>query len=274
MSAHAKRHFTGQKQEAYDAFDQPWKSVINAPNYDEYQTELAKFTQQAPPAMLRYVQDTWLPHKHIFIRAWTGHIMRLGNAAISQAEGAHAFLKKHIGGRAGDMLSIFNSISSAVISQLDQLRSNKEADDIYTLLFCRKPLYQAIEKHMSRYSLTRIKEQHQKAWKATQDAPLSLCTGAFTRTMGLPCAYRIDALIKQNQPIPLTDILTNIHQFWRIGGLENPAYVPLLEPRLPALPPKISGRTDVALIVPKRQKAPGRCSQCGEYGHTVRKCRM
>ena len=270
VGAYAKQYFIGQKQEAYDRFDQSWKSVINASNYDEYQAELAKFELSAPPPLVRYVKDTWFPYKHMFIRAYTGHVMHLGNAATSRAEGAHAFLKKHIGGRAGDMLSIFYSVSSAVLSQIDHIRSNERADDIYTLLFSKKPLYRLIEKHISRYSLTLINKQHQIAGRATTEAPLSICTGAFTRVYGLPCAHRIDALIKQNQPIPLTDI----HLFWRIGGLEKQAYIPLLEPRPPAPPPKVSDRKDIVLVVPKKQKAPGRCSQCGEYGHNVRKCGM
>jgi hypothetical protein len=120
------------------------------------------------------------------------------------------------------------------------------------------------------YSLTLINKQHQIAGRATTEAPLSVCTGAFTRVYGIPCAHRIDALIKQNQPIPVTDI----HMFWRIGGLENQAYIPLLEPRLPAPPPKVSDRKDMVLVVPKKQKAPGRCSQSGEYGHNVKKCGM
>lgn len=244
--------------------------MVNASNYDEYQVKLAKFELSEPPPLVQYVKDTWFPFKHMFIRAYTGYIMHLGNAATSRAEGAHAFLKKHIGGRAGDILSIFYSVSSAVLSQIDHIQSNERADDIHTLLFSKKPLYQLIEKHLSRYSLTLINKQHQIASRATTEAPLSVCTGAFARVYGLPCAHRIDALVKQNQPIPLTDI----HLFWRIGGLENQAYLPPLEPRLPAPPPKVSDRKDMMVVVPKKQKAPGRCSQCGECGHNVRKCRM
>ena len=271
VSAYAKQYFTGQKQEAYDIFEQSWKSVINAPNFDEYKAKLAIFELSAPPPLVRYVKDTWLPYKHKFVKAYTGHIMHLGNAATSRAEGAHAFLKKHIGGRAGDILSIFTSISSAIRSQLDHLRSDQAADDIFTLYYCRKGLYRLINAQISRYSLNLIRKQHIIAWRATPDAPISVCTGAFTRVYGLPCAHRIETLIKQNLSIPLTDI----HPFWRTSGLGTQGsipYLPLLEPRLPAPPPKISDRTDVVLVVPKKQKAPGRCSQCGEYGHNIRKC--
>jgi hypothetical protein len=146
--------------------------------------------------------------------------MHLGNAATSRAKGAYAFLKKHIGGRAGDMISIFGGISNAISTQMDHVRSDMCADNIYTLLFSIKPIYRLIKQYISRYALILIDRQHQKATKATTEAPLSVCTGAFTRIYGLPCAHRIDSLIKQNQPIPLA----NIHQFWRIRpvpGLEN-----------------------------------------------------
>jgi hypothetical protein len=58
ISAYAKRFFKGQKQDAYDAFDQSWKSVLNASNYTEYQTELAKFELSTPPPLVRYIKDT------------------------------------------------------------------------------------------------------------------------------------------------------------------------------------------------------------------------
>jgi hypothetical protein len=145
-------------------------------------------------------------------------------------------------------------------------------EEYYILILSRKPIYRLIKQHIiSRYTLILIDEQHRKATRATTEALLSVCTGAFTRVYSLPCAQRINSLIKQNQPIPLTDI----HQFWRIvPGLENQAYRPLLEPRLPAPPPKVPDQRDGVLVVPKKKKAPGRCSQCGEVGHNVKKCGM
>jgi hypothetical protein len=59
-----------------------------------------------------------------------------------------------------------------------------------------------------------------------------------------------------------------------VPGLENQAYRPLLEPRLPAPPPKVPDQRDIVLVVPKKQKALGRCSHCGEIGHNVKKCGM
>jgi hypothetical protein len=169
------------------------------------------------------------------------------------------------------MISIFSGISHAISTQMDHIRSDTCADDIHTLLFSTKPIYRLIKLYISRYALILIDRQHKQATRATAEAPLSVCTGAFTRVNGLPCAHRINGLIKQNQPIPLTDI----HQFWRIRpGLENQAYRPLLEPRLPAPPPRVPDQRDGVLVVPKKKKAPGRCSQCGEIGHNVKKCGM
>ena len=165
---------------------------------DEYQAELAKFALSAPPPSVQYIKDTWFPYKRMIIRAYTGHIMHFGNAATSRAEGAHAFLKNHTGGRAGDMLSIFYSISNAVLSQIDHIRFNERADDTHTFLFSKKPLYRLIEKHISRYSLTLNNKQHRIADRATTEAPLPVCTGTFTRVYGLPCTHHIDTLIKQN----------------------------------------------------------------------------
>jgi hypothetical protein len=116
--------------------------------------------------------------------------MHFGNAATSRAEGVHAFLKKHIAGRAGDMISIFSGISHAISTQIDHIRSDTCADDIHTLLFSTKPIYRLIKLYISRYALILIDKQHKQATRATAEAPLSVCTGAFTRVNGLPCAHR------------------------------------------------------------------------------------
>jgi len=96
----------------------------------------------------------------MFMKVYTGRIMHFGNAATSRAEGAHSFLKKHIGGRAGDLLAVFYSISNAIGFQIDRVRSHTRGDDIHTLVFTQKWLYQVVKKHITRYRLRLINGQH------------------------------------------------------------------------------------------------------------------
>jgi hypothetical protein len=92
--AKTKQHFSSNEE--FEAFIQSWKSLINSSTIIEYQNQLAKFEtnfSQIAPAALRYVKDTWLTYKEMFIRAWIGQYLHLGNWATSRVEGSHAILK-------------------------------------------------------------------------------------------------------------------------------------------------------------------------------------
>lgn len=106
--AKTKQYFS--LNEEFEAFIKSWKELINSSTIDEYEDQLAKFeTQfgQVAPGALRYVKGTWLTYKGMFVRAWIGQYLHLGNWATSRVEGSHAFLKKYIGASMGDMLFVF-----------------------------------------------------------------------------------------------------------------------------------------------------------------------
>jgi hypothetical protein len=131
----------------------------------------------------------------MFIRAWIGQYLYLGNWATSRVEGSHAVLKKHIGGSTGDMLFAFERINNALEAQYYTLSSDLAEDRINTLNFCSHFLYSNITKRTSRYSISLISNQATIAKRATPEAPLSNCTNIFTRIMGLLYAYRIAGLL-------------------------------------------------------------------------------
>lgn len=278
MLAKTKQYFSSNEE--FEAFIKSWKELINSSNIDEYNAQLAKFTtqfNQIAPNALRYIQSTWLTYKEMFIRAWVGQYLHLGNWATSRVEGSHAFLKKYIGGSSGDMLHVFERINNALQAQYQRLESDLAEDKIKRLNFCSHFLYSNIIKRTSRYSISLISNQAAIAKRATPEAPLSNCTNIFTRTMGLPCAHRIASLLTKHQPIPLSDI----HQFWRIGlSNESSMYLPILDPLLPP-PTRRSAQENISDQNIKtsnqkvtKKKAPSKCSNCGEIGHTIRSCRV
>jgi hypothetical protein len=218
------------------------------------------------------VKQTWLTYKEMFIRAWVGQYLHLSNWATSRVEGSHAILKKHIGASTGDILFVFERINNALEAQHYTLSSDLAEDQIKTLNFCSHFLYSNITKRTSRYSISLIYNQATIAKRATPEAPLSKCTNIFTRTMGLPCAHRIASLLSTYQPIPLSDI----HQFWRIGlGNEALEYLPILNPLIPQPPARKSNHyTKSSNQKITKRKAPSKCSNCGEIGHTIRSCRV
>jgi hypothetical protein len=81
-------------------------------------------------------------------------------------------------------------------------------------------------------------------------------------------------LLDIKQPI----LLSAIHPFWRqnLASEDQSDYLPLLEPRLPILKAKKSnqGGGDQGRNSTGRKKAPSKCSNCGEIGHTIRLCKV
>lgn len=143
--ARAKQYFTSNEQ--FEAFIQSWKEFINSSNSIEYEDLLAKFMtkySRVAPAALRYIQGTWLTYKEMFIRAWIGQYLYLGNWATSRVEGSHAFLKKYIGASTDDMLFVFERIKNAIQSQHYVLLSDISEDQIKTFNFCSHFLYSKI----------------------------------------------------------------------------------------------------------------------------------
>jgi hypothetical protein len=69
MLAKTKQYFSSNKE--FEAFIQSWRSLINSSSIVEYNDQLAKFEIRFSfaPAALRYVKETWLTYKEMFIRA-------------------------------------------------------------------------------------------------------------------------------------------------------------------------------------------------------------
>jgi hypothetical protein len=154
--AKTKQYFSSNEE--FEAFMKLWKELINSSTIVEYKDRLAKFETRfsLTPAALRYVKQTWLTYKEMFIRAWIGQYLHLGNWATSRVEGSHAMLKKYIGGSTGNILFVFERINNALEAQHYTLSSDLAEDQIKTLNFCSHFLYSHIIKRTSRYSLRLI----------------------------------------------------------------------------------------------------------------------
>jgi hypothetical protein len=73
-----KQYFSSN--EVFETFIQHWGDHIYSFSIGEYKDQLAEFeiSQTAPPA-LRCVKETCLTNRELFIRAWVGQYLHLGN---------------------------------------------------------------------------------------------------------------------------------------------------------------------------------------------------
>ena len=250
--ANTKQYFSSNEE--FVAFVRSWKDLINSSTIVEYNDQLAKFEVRfcLAPAALQYVKETWLTYKEMFIRAWTGQHLHLGNWVTSRVEGTHASLTKHIA-LTDDVLCVSERIKCELIMEHQKLLSDLSEDKIKALTFCFNYLYSKVSRKVSQCSLHLIYDQASIAKRATSEAPLSPCTNIFTRTMGLPCAHRIAYLLSTDQPIPLSDI----NQFWRVGLSDNiPEHLPEPAPVLPSTPAPVLPLSPPVTVLPPQAPLP------------------
>ncbi|CAG8580965.1 4956_t:CDS:2, partial [Scutellospora calospora] len=156
--------------------------------------------------VISYLQETWIPWKKKFIKAWTNQLLYLGTTVTSHIEGSHVTLKAYLQTSTGDLHHVYTTISLAVTNQRKEFNTMIASERIRIPAFATyNSLYSNIRDKVSSFALNKINDQYQKAKRATAQEPLPSCTGTFTRTMGLPCAHFIQYL-ENNQNLMLNDI--------------------------------------------------------------------
>jgi hypothetical protein len=73
----------------------------------------------------------------------------------------------------------------------------------------RIPFFRDVISHVSRYTLKELQKQYMKVELGTMSP---VCSGRFTKTMGLPCAHEMCKWKNGTLPLDL------IHSQWRIEG--------------------------------------------------------
>lgn len=210
-----KQYF--DQKDTHQEFLQAWNQLISSATEADYYTRLSELEDvyNGFPQMLGYIKETWLVYKEYFIVAWTQKYLHFGNLAASRVEGSSLLLRRTIDAP-GDMSILFEKITHEVQGQSAMLENTLKQDKVARPVMSLDPLYANIVTKTSQYSLKLIKEEARRARMAviaTDPIPLPPCTNVFSRTVGLPCAHRLGALLASNEPIQLTEI----HPFWRTG---------------------------------------------------------
>jgi hypothetical protein len=259
--------------EKWKEFETGWRSVIQAPTVKQFESLWLEFKTQyssTPETQycVTYLQNEWLKpgQKERLVAAWTNQYLHFGVRTTSRVEGAHAYIKRYLGGSKskGDLLSSWLHIEAAVINQIIaiSIRTNQQRDN--TPINVERTIYQGCFGVVSWHAL-RLVEKHLESISL----PLRPCTGSFVRSMGLPCAHICDA--KKETGLTPADF----HEYWywdRTSTLQ-----PLLDPlwagrrRIATTANAQISRTGRILStgeeLPIRQ--PPVCSACHRKGHTM-----
>jgi hypothetical protein len=134
----------------WEVFEVVWRTVIQAPTIEQFDQHWLQFqTQYTTPKTqqcIAYLQKEWLKEgqRERLVKAWTDQYLHFGIRVTSRAEGAHAYIKRYLGGKKtkGDLYSSWLLIEAAIINQITAISTRTSIQQDRAPLNIDKKLYQ------------------------------------------------------------------------------------------------------------------------------------
>ena len=193
--------------EDWPAFEAAWRRIIQARTIEQFDKHWLNFqTQYSTPKTqqcVTYLQNEWLKpgQRERLVEAWTNQYLHFGIRVTSRAEGAHAYIKRYLGGKKskGDLYSSWLLIEAAVINQVIAVSTRTTIQQDRAPIDIDKKLYQGCFGVITWHAL-RLVQQHLELVSLS----LQPCTRSFTRLIGLSCAH-IYNIKKATSSLTLSD---------------------------------------------------------------------
>ncbi|KAJ3455099.1 hypothetical protein MRS44_013699 [Fusarium solani] len=209
----------------WNEFFNCWHSIVRSADEETFDRRVKGFEERYLPQYLEevgYIKTNWLDlYKEKLVKAWVDRYPHFGNVVTSRVEGIHALLKSHLKRSTLDLFEAWRAVKHALLNQLAELRYNQAKQQSRVPIELSGVLYNAVHGWVSHEALRKVEEQRKLLLK--EDLPA--CTGAFSRSHGLPCAHMLKALQEQDQPL----CLEHFHRHWHLSRPGSPQL--LLEPR-------------------------------------------
>ena len=257
-------------QEEWNAFELAWRTVIQASTIEQFDQLWLQFkTRYSSPHTIQcihYLMKEWIydGQKERLVAAYTNQHLHFGIRVTSRVEGAHAYIKRYLGGKKskGDLLSTWKQIELAVINQIATVTISTSTLRDRVPIDIDKKLYQGCFGVITWYALRLVQHHFDSAV-----LPLRPCTGSFTRSMGLPCAHTYSTKKAASQSFTPTDF--HIHWYWDHQSIQHPLLDPIwagrhyTSQRVASTGRILSTGEELA---PKRAPT---CSRCHIKGHMM-----
>jgi len=104
-----------------------WRDVVNSPTEDSFAIAWLTFKDEVcgPFSLfVKYVEETVLPLKKHFLRAWTNKYLHLGCRSTNIVESTHAQLKTYSRSSVGDLTSCWDEIDKMLKNQLGEIQGS------------------------------------------------------------------------------------------------------------------------------------------------------
>src|SRR2546421_12144147 len=197
--------------------------MVNHSTVSEFEDSWAKLQEKwnetaSGRDVIEYLTNEYIHKKEKFVRAYTNHNLHLGNVASSPVEGAHAALKKCLGGSTGNLYIVFESMK-AKLKEKHIAASKKLSDELQLVPnWLNIPLFEQVVKKISSYALGKVYEQYLKFQRYHQSKEeLPACTKYHQYALRLPCVHTLQnqlprACVHIEQPTAFKDIILELSQ--------------------------------------------------------------
>ncbi|XP_021773618.1 uncharacterized protein LOC110737590 [Chenopodium quinoa] len=185
-----------------------WKRIMDATTEADYNVvvDTMKARWASYPAMITYIERTWLCHKIKLVSFWTNQVLHFGNTSNCRVESQHSAVKSWFESSTGSLDTWFN---------LEASRS--KIGEKYRQL----PLSR-INGKVSQHCL-KILDDETRRMRELSYQIYERCGCAIRVTHGLPCVCRIhDSLVAQSGLY-----IRQIHPFWKTLVIGDDVDIPV-----------------------------------------------
>src|SRR5436305_6604261 len=211
----------GTESDKVKEFLTEWTTMVNHSTVSEFEDSWVKLQEKwnetaSSQDVIEYLTNEYIHKKEKFVRAYTNHNLHLGNVTSSRVEGAHAALKKYLGGSTGNLYIVFESMEAKLNKQY--IAASKKLSDGLQLVpnWLNISLFKQVVKKISSYTLGKVYEQYLKFQCYHQSKEeLPAYTKYHQPAIRLPCAHTLQNQLpytRVEQSIAFKDLILELPQ--------------------------------------------------------------
>jgi len=144
-----------------------WRDVVNSPMEDSFAIAWLTFKDEVCepfPLFVKYVEETVLPLKKHFVRAWTNKCLHLGCRETNIVESAHAQLKRYFRSSVGDLTSCWDEIDKMLKIQFGEIQGSfGRSITVMVHKYKKTKLFSELEGYVSKAGLGFIDEEFERS---------------------------------------------------------------------------------------------------------------
>lgn len=230
------------KQEVVDTerttrFEEDYKKILKSPTEEDFEAA-RKEIRQLSPQMATYLDKNWWPYKEKIVACWTNKYTTFGLLSTSRVEGAHASMKRWLQSSRSDIYSLFRTLNLFFEEHVRNVIYKEEAATVNLPRFAREDFYVDINKHITRYALSKMYEVHGQAKALVEERKkdpsnfkVPPCKQSFSKGLGYPCKHEWLRLL--DAQVDGRSLSFQPHQFHKHWWIDRTAAVdPVVAPRI------------------------------------------